>query len=412
MSRRRRVWVCGAVFAAGASGCSDSEAPTSAPVVSAEVPDAGGDTEDPPGEPTSVEPPEPSPLLSFACRDDAARVSSSPSDSEAPASLRQLERTVGVALSAQRLTEPAYAQTAAAQFNQVTPENEMKWDTIEPNPGEFNFGPADAVVAFAAENGMQVRGHTLVWHSQLPAWVEALTGADAVRAAMTSHIQGVIAHFREAFPGTVVGWDVVNEAMTAQGGMVSYRDSVFYRELGEGFIAEAFQIARAADPEAQLFYNDFGIEGMGGKATATFDMVSALVAASVPIDGIGLQMHTVSDDRGPGLGELEANIARYTQLGVRIDISEMDVSLCGIGNSSFALESQRFRYNRVVSACLASPACSSITVWGLADPHSWLNSNGCNTATVQPMPLVFDAAYARKPAWWGIYDALAGCRYD
>lgn len=364
-------------------------------------------------EPELMEPAPGSQLLSFTCRDDATQRSSEPASDAALPNLRDLGRTIGVALSAQRLAEVPYGDTAAAHFNQVTPENEMKWDSVEPSPGQFNFGPADAIVSFARDRDMKVRGHTLVWHSQLPAWVDALTGADAVRAAMTLHIQTVVGHFRDTFPGVVVGWDVVNEALTGfGGGMAGYRDSVFYRELGEGFIAEAFQIAREADPDALLFYNDFSIEGMGGKSNATFDMVSALVAAGVPIDGIGFQMHTGPEDRGPGLAEFEANIARYAELGLLIEISEMDVNLCALGNNVFALEAQRYRYNRMLGACLASPACNSISVWGLADPHSWLNMNGCNDAAWLPMPLAFDAEYARKPAWWGIYDALAGCRYE
>jgi endo-1,4-beta-xylanase len=365
------------------------------------------------GAPSALEPGGAAELLEFECRENAAKSSSAPETSSAR-SFRDSERTIGVAVSAARLAEPAYAQTIASQFNQVTPENEMKWETIEPSPGVFDFAPADAIVEFARDNGMQVRGHTLVWHSQLPGWVDELSGADAIRAAMTRHIQTVVGHFRDAYPGIVVAWDVVNEAIDAPGGMAGHRDTVFYRELGAGFIAEAFQIARDADPQALLFYNDFGIEGMfGGKATATFEMVSGLVASGVPIDGIGFQMHTVPDDRGPGFVEFQGNVERYAELGLAIDITEMDVTLCGIGNSEFALEAQRFRYNRLVSACFASSACRAISLWGVGDANSWLNDTGCGAAAVGilPMPLAFDDAYARKPAWWGIYDALTGCSY-
>lgn len=107
--------------------------------------------------------------------------------------------------------------------------------------------------------------------------------------------------------------------------------------------------------------------------------------------------------------------ARYAERGLLIEISEiseMDVNLCALGNNVFALEAQRYRYNRMLAACLSSSACNSVSMWGLADPHSWLNMNGCNDAAWLPMPLAFDAEYVRKPAWWGIYDALAGCRYE
>ncbi len=373
------------------------------------TPDAGG--------PAADEGPQ---LLLHTCRQDETQQSTNPASIEAP-TFRETERQVGVAVSAASLLDPAYSAILAAQFNQLTPENEMKWDAIEPQPGVFDFTRADTIVAFAAANGMQVRGHALVWHSQLPAWMEALTGADAVREAMTRHIQTVVTHFRDTFPGTVVAWDVVNEAINVMqgpmGGTASYRDSVFYRELGEGFIAEAFQIARAADPDIRLYYNDFGVEGTGGaKSTATFDMVSALVAAGVPVQGMGFQMHTGPLDQGPNAGDFAANIARYAALGLEVEVTEMDVSLCSIGTNVLGLELQRFRYNRVVSACLESPACRSVTLWGLSDPNSWLNTNGCMQGMVvldtEPSPLAFDASLAPKPAWWGIYDALTGCAYQ
>lgn len=364
---------------------------------------------------------EPLQLLEHACRGDEARTSRAASTAAESPFFRDGERRLGVAVSADRLEDPAYAQTVAAQFNQVTAENEMKWESIEPEPGVFDFSRADAIVAFARDNGMQVRGHTLVWHSQLPAWVEALTGADAVREAMTRHIQTVVAHYRDTFPGSVVAWDVVNEALNvmqgAMGGTVIYRDSVFYRELGEGFIAEAFQIARDTDPDALLFYNDFGVEGtLGAKSTGTYDMVAALVAAGVPIDGMGFQMHTGPLDQGPNADDFAANVARYEALGLQVEVTEMDVTLCAIGGNALGFELQRYRYNRVLGACFASPACRSVSLWGLADPNSWLNDTGCMQGMLvldtEPAPLAFDEAYQRKPAWWGVYDALDGCIYQ
>jgi endo-1,4-beta-xylanase len=332
--------------------------------------------------------------------------------------LRQTNRNVGVAIGTPHLADPTYVATAGKQFSQLTPENEMKWEFIEPEPGVFDFSGADQIVEYAIANDMHVRGHTLVWYSQLPDWVNQLTGADAVRAAMTNHIQTVVRHFRDKYPGTVFSWDVVNEAIDTMGQTAIYRDNVFYREIGQSYIAEAFQIAHDTDPDALLFYNDYGIEGMfGAKPAMAFSMVSDLVNAGVPINGIGLQMHTGPDDRGPGFAEYQGNIARYAALGLQIDVTEMDVTLCGYGNNSFALEAQRFRYNRIVSACFDSPACRSISLWGLGDANSWLNDNGCQAngmpvAGVSPEPLAFDDNYARKPAWWGVYDGLIGCGYQ
>ena len=357
-------------------------------------------------------------LLGYSCSGDAARGSSA---ADEPASTwRDTGRTMGVAVNADGLLDPAYAQTVAAEFNQLTPENEMKWETIEPEPGVFDFTRADAIVSFARDNGMTVRGHTLVWHSQLAPWVEALTGEDAVREAMTRHIQTVVAHFRDTFPGVVVAWDVVNEAINVQqgamGGTAIYRDSVFYRELGENFIAEAFQIARDTDPDVLLFYNDFGVEGtLGAKSVGTYDMVSGLVARGVPINGMGFQMHTGPLDQGPNADDFAANVARYAELGLQVEVTEMDVTLCAVGGNPLGQELQRYRYNRIVSACFASPACRSVSLWGLGDANSWLNDTGCTqgmlTLDTLPAPLAFDDSFGRKAAWWGVYDALTGCTY-
>jgi endo-1,4-beta-xylanase len=376
-----------------------------------------------------LQPAEPTQLLSYDCRQDPSKKSTPPgTGAMQPKTFKETGRNVGVAVAEWRLAEdPQYGATIAQQFNQLTAENEMKWETIEPEPGVFDFTRADALVTFAQQNGMKVRGHTLVWHSQLPPWVEALTGADAVRAAMTNHIQTVVAHYRDNFPGMVVAWDVVNEAINitqgapAQpGGMPTqniYRDSVFYRELGEGFIAEAFQIARDTDPNVLLFYNDFGVESMNGaKSAGAFTMVSGLVAAGVPIDGMGFQMHTGPLDQGPGADDFAANMARYADLGLQVEITEMDVTLCAVGGSMLGLELQRYRYNRIFNACIESPACRSMTLWGLGDANSWLNDNGCTQGMIMldrdAEPLAFGNTYARKPAWWGIYDALTGCAYQ
>lgn len=370
---------------------------------------------------SSLRPGEPTELLTYACAADPARSSTAVSDADLPSGFRDTDRIVGVAVSEAGLQDPAYAATVAAQFNQITAENEMKWEAIEPEPGVFDFTRADAIVSFAQQNGMTVRGHTLVWHSQLAPWVEALVGPDAVREAMTRHIQTIVAHYRDNFPGVVVAWDVVNEALNVMqgpmGGVPIYRDSIFYRELGEGFIAEAFQIAYDTDPNVLLFYNDFGVEGStGAKSTGTFDMVSGLVAAGVPIHGMGFQMHTGPTDQGPNAGDFATNIARYAGLGLQVEITEMDVSLCSVGDNPLGRELQRYRYNRVLSACFESPACRSVSLWGLSDSVSWLNDTGCTQGTLvldtQAAPLAFDGAFARKPAWWGIYDALTGCSYQ
>jgi len=356
----------------------------------------------------SEEPVEDAARFVSACASEDAEATGEP-----PPGLRETGQRVGVALSAARLGDTVYADTAAREFNMVTPENEMKWDAIEPAPGSFRFTAADAIVEFAAEHDMQVRGHTLVWHSQLPDWATELEGAVAVREAMRRHIETTVAHFRDEFPGRVTAWDVVNEALDSNDDEVTYRDSVFYTELGESFVAEAFEMARQADPRALLFYNDYGIESLGAKSQATFEMLRDLVEAGVPIDGIGFQMHTLGIDRGPTRQDFAQNVERYVELGLLVTISEMDVSLClGFDSPTQALAEQRVRYNQLLGTCLQHPECDSVTLWGVGDSDSWLNSyRPCDNPNFEPWPLAFDDEYQRKPAWSGAFDALTGC-YD
>ncbi len=314
------------------------------------------------------------------------------------------DRLIGVALQAARLGDPAYGEIARREFNYVTAENEMKWDALEPAPGVFDFSAADRIVAFAEANDMRVKGHTLVWHSQLPAWLTQLNTADAVRTAMVNHVATVAEHYR----GRVVAWDVVNEAW--ENGR-ALRASVFQTYLGETFIDEAFHAARAADPEARLYYNDFGGEGMGRKATAIYDMVVRLLERQVPIDGVGLQMHTQSQG-GPSVQDFNANLQRLANLGLDVIISEMDVRSCLMGDVPMdqQLAMQRDRYFELVNACVTQPACTEVSVWGISDQLSWLNNqDGCEAGEL-PLPLLFDDAFSKKPAFEGVLSALEAAR--
>ena len=181
-----------------------------------------------------------------------------------------------MALGASRLSEPDYTRTAATHFNYATPENEMKWDATEATRNTFTFDWGDAVVGFATEAGMKVKGHTLVWHSQLPDWVSAITDTAELRAVMINYITQVVSHYR----GKVIAWDVVNEAWTESGHAL--RISVFSQYLGAGFIDEAFNAAHAADPDARLYYNDYGADGLGPKSDAIYNMVLGDARARCP----------------------------------------------------------------------------------------------------------------------------------
>lgn len=312
-------------------------------------------------------------------------------------------RWIGAAIGTYHFEDATYGEIAATEFNYLTPENETKWSFTEPAPSEFTFAGGDALVAFAEQHQMRVKGHCLVWYSQLPNWVKELETADDVRLAMTRHIQQVAGHFR----GKIAAWDVVNEAIDDGNGN-ALRDNVFLQQLGEGYIDEAFRLARAADPDALLFYNDYSIEGLGGKSDAAYALVKRLVESGVPIDGVGLQMHVGVGY--PSAADIESNIRRLGELGLWVNISELDVNLCDVpGDQTTKFEVQRQRYREIVAACLAVPKCHAITLWGVTDKYSWLNRfMPCGDAAQSPWGLPWDDSYARKPAWSGIAEALLG----
>jgi len=314
-------------------------------------------------------------------------------------------RRIGAAVAVQHLSLPAYRKTLAFHFNSVTPENDMKWAYVEPSPGQFSFRAGDELVAFAAENGMRVRGHALVWHTQLASWVARLSG-DALRAALVRHVKGEAGHWK----GKIAQWDVVNEAF-ADGEVGDLRHDSPFTALGPGFIDEAFRAAHEADPAAQLFYNDYEIEGLGSvKAEAVFRMVGRMKAAGVPIDGVGFQMH-VDPRRWPAADQIRRNLERFAALGVAVELTEMDVPVGEIeGADAQKLEQQRMLTHDIVAACVAVPQCSGITFWGFTDRYSWLNDPrwGALRGRLPHRPLPFDADYRPKPMVAAIGEALAG----
>jgi len=302
-------------------------------------------------------------------------------------------RLIGAALSATHLPDLSYASTAAVHLSSATPENEMKWDATEPTRNVFTFERGDAIVAFAAQHGMQVRGHTLVWHSQLPSWVSSIQDGTDMRSAMINHITQLALHYR----GKVVAWDVVNEAV-ADGGQ-ALRATPFAQWIGARYIDDAFIAARAADPDARLYYNEYGAEGRNAKSDYVYNMVQGMLARGVPIDGVGLQMHTGSADASPSAADVAFNMQRLAALGLDVVISEMDVQICAAD-----LDAQSRRFHDIVARCVAQPRCKAVTVWGLPDKYSWRNGQSC----AAPRPLLFDDFYAPKPAYLGVLDAFLG----
>jgi len=304
-------------------------------------------------------------------------------------------RLIGTALFSSGLAnEPAYAGAAGRHFNYVTAEYEMKWDPIEKTPGVFDFSGADAIVAFAEAHGMQVKGHTLVWHNATPAWVSSLSPSD-LRSAVQNHVRTVVGHFR----GHVRAWDVVNEAIDDTS--LGLRSTVFSRGLGDDYVAECFRLARQADPDALLVYNDYGGEGLNRKSDAIYALVKDLRDRGVPIDGVGLQMHLQAWNM-PAAADIAANIRRLAALGLRVNISELDVQIRQLPVAT-KLTQQRQVYHDVIAACLTEPRCEAVTLWGFTDAHSWID-----TTFGPDDPLPFDEQYRAKPAYFGVQDALFG----
>jgi endo-1,4-beta-xylanase len=286
----------------------------------------------------------------------------------------------------------AYRQTVEAQFSTVTPENEMKWYAVEPSRGRYTFTAADEIVERARAAGQKVRGHTLVWHAQLPDWVRALKGDD-LRQATRGHIRTVMAHYKD----DVGVWDVVNEPITDDGGL---RESVFQRRLGPGFIADAFRTARTADADAKLYLNEIGAEGINAKSNRLYEIVRGLKAEGVPIDGVGFQTHANVDAGLPA--DFVANMQRFKALGLDIAITEADVGM-KLPADAQKLAAQARIYEQIVGSCLAV-GCTSLTFWGFTDGHSWISETqaGMGAATL------LDEKLAPKPAFFAVQKALGG----
>ncbi|MER6535655.1 endo-1,4-beta-xylanase [Streptomyces sp900105755] len=289
-------------------------------------------------------------------------------------------RYFGTAVAAGKLGDATYSGILDREFNMITPENEMKWDTTEPSRGTFNFGPGDQIVSHATAHGQRMRGHTLVWHSQLPDWVSSITDANTLRSVMDNHITTEITHFKNK----IYAWDVVNEAFAD--GSSQHRSSVFQNVLGNGFIEEAFRTARAADPSARLCYNDYNIENWSdAKTQGVYAMVRDFKSRGVPIDCVGFQSHFGTG--GPP-SSFQTTLSNFAALGVDVQITELDIA-----------QAPATAYANTVKACMNMARCAGITVWGIRDSDSWRSGDN---------PLLFDGGGNKKAAYGSVLSALGG----
>ncbi|MEV8249002.1 MULTISPECIES: endo-1,4-beta-xylanase [Streptomyces] len=296
------------------------------------------------------------------------------------AAAAQSGRYFGVAIASGKLGDSAYTSIANREFNSVTAENEMKIDATEPQRGRFDFSAADRVYNWAVQNGKEVRGHTLAWHSQQPGWMQSLSGS-ALRQAMIDHINGVMAHYK----GKIAQWDVVNEAF-ADGSSGARRDSNLQR-TGNDWIEVAFRTARAADPSAKLCYNDYNVENWTwAKTQAMYNMVRDFKQRGVPIDCVGFQAHFNSGS--PYNSNFRTTLQNFAALGVDVAVTELDIQ--GASPTTYA---------NVVNDCLAVSRCLGVTVWGVRDMDSWRSGD---------TPLLFNNDGSKKPAYTSVLNALNG----
>jgi endo-1,4-beta-xylanase len=299
---------------------------------------------------------------------------------------------IGAALNPGVLgSDEAYRAVAGSEFNCAVAEYGMKWDSMEPEQGTFDFSLGDQVVDFAEQHGMRVKGHALVWHGATPEWVLGVTSPNALRAVIRDYVTAVVTHFK----GKVEAWDVVNEAISDSGG--TFRNSHFYKVLGTEFFEVAFEAARAADPDVELLYNDYGGEGLGVKSDAIYELVKDLKESGIPIDGIGLQSHLTHT--GVPSDQLEANMKRLAALGLSINLSEIDVRMGrATGTLDEKLAQQAEIYRQLAVACAEQPACTGLFVWGFTDAHSWVDGTFGGTN----LPCLLDEDLNRKPAYEGL----------
>jgi endo-1,4-beta-xylanase len=303
---------------------------------------------------------------------------------------------VGTAVDTNALANDAeYRAAIAREFNSVTPENVMKWETVEPQRGVTDYTAAEALVRFARVHQQAVRGHTLVWHNQLPSWLTSGTFTnEELEAILRRHIFEEAGHFR----GRLYAWDVVNEAFNEDG---TLRDTIWLRALGPQYIAKAFRWAHEADPHAKLYYNDYNLESIGPKSDAALALVQQLKAQGVPIDGVGFQGHL--GIQYPYPDTFGANLQRFAAAGVDVAITEADVRMI-LPVTPEKLATQATYFANMMRSCVAVRQCVSFTLWGFTDRYSWVPGFFDGQGAATP----FDESLRPKPAYFALRDALGG----
>ncbi len=301
---------------------------------------------------------------------------------------------IGASLNPRLLAEnEAYHKVATSEFTSVTAENHMKMLLVHPEANRFDFSRGDEIVEFAQSTQKRVHGHTLVWHNQVPKWMNEFSGdTQAWENMLKNHIQTVAKHYK----GQVAGWDVVNESFLDDG---TLRPSIWSKNIPD-YIAKSFQWAHEADPNAILFYNDYGQDGKPKKMQAILNLVKDLQARNIPIHGLGLQMHININAKNE---EILSVINQSKATGLAIHFSELDIAVNPKNDSTFvydetAIKAQQEKFELVFKAYQNLPKHQQygITFWNVSDRDSWLRGY---FKRPKEYPLLFDDTYTRKPIY-------------
>jgi endo-1,4-beta-xylanase len=362
--------------------------------------------------------------LALGCSKPGTEVApASPEASTAPSLAKKYESLFPIGAAVDTAGLKTHGPIIEQHFNSLTAENEMKFESVEPIEGKFDFAAGDTLVSYAKEHGMKMRGHTLVWHRQTPDWVFVdASGAPASRevllARLKNHIDQVVGRYKDS----IYAWDVVNEAIMDDGKYRTNQEteadqrSRWHGILGVDYIAKAFEYAHAADPDAKLFYNEYR-NYIPAKRQAVYQMLKELLERGVPIHGVGLQAHLniepSTDPENHGyhqtIAETEQAIALYSSLGLDVQVTELDLSVYVPGAKytpetfytveTFTPEVQEKQAQRYAAFFELfrkhAKVITGVTFWGVADDNTWLSEFSSGR---KDFPMLFDVNHQPKPA--------------
>jgi endo-1,4-beta-xylanase len=304
--------------------------------------------------------------------------------------------------------DPALLERLQLDCGMLVSEYSFKWDSLQPEPGQFDFAPADALMDFAAKNDMRVRGHTLIWHEGNPVWLDsALTPQDAL-SLLNGYISTVCGHFR----GKLAHWDVVNEPLSPEDGQpFGLRATPWLRALGPGYIDLAFRAGAKADPTALRMINEYGldyaIDWQETRRTALLKLLEALLTRGVPIQGVGLQAHLDAAEKRLDQRVLSRFVADIAAMGLKIVVTELDVRDDGLPADIGVRDRAVADHARAwLDAVLPNPAVLGLLTWGLSDRRSWLNDKFPRKDHLAQRPLPLDAELRPTALWYAIAGAL------